>query len=268
MKKLLAFILSVGMCFACVGCGDKPTNSTNNSHSKDCNGQHDYKLTSIVDATCQAEGKNNYECEVCGETYSSTIAKVSHDYTKSGIIEPTCFSIGVTYKQCKWCTSKEPISTTDAFGHNFNSTKRCVDCGIGNNLFNFGECDATLYSTHGVYTSSYSLTLNIKFELNKPTTGNYKFDIPEKLPVGYLSKASNKIYFRFMLMGANGTIVARGEPTLITNGYFESGLTFTAPLSYEQTKFYNIMLVMYGADGSQYTTETTTKYISCARIEV
>ena len=84
---------------------------------------HKYE-TSIVAATCTANGVKTYTCSVCGNSYTETIAKTGHKYNSGKITKtPTCVKTGVKTYTCTVCgvkkketIAKDPNNHSDAGG--------------------------------------------------------------------------------------------------------------------------------------------------------
>lgn len=118
MKKLLALILSIGMCFVCVGCG--------------C--EHEYqfdKYLSFSDAC-----RKRYKCSKCDEY---KFEDESHTY-QSSYKEPTCTEKGGDYYTCTKCNYSYIDNEIEELGCDnitksstteYTESSSCVRCGGG-----------------------------------------------------------------------------------------------------------------------------------------
>lgn len=70
--------------------GTKGVHSKWSCCNKTVETSHNYKITTLSNATCNQEGTEQYKCE-CGYSYNKTIAKTSHDtYSTEGVAQLSC----------------------------------------------------------------------------------------------------------------------------------------------------------------------------------
>lgn len=101
------------------------------------NDAHNYVESSVTAATCTTDGRKEYKCSDCGNTYAETLTATGHDTTVEPGTAATCTASGVTnYEICTVCNAviseKETIA---APGHDFSdwyitTEATCVEVGI------------------------------------------------------------------------------------------------------------------------------------------
>ncbi|MBR3874915.1 MAG: peptidoglycan-binding protein [Clostridia bacterium] len=76
---------------------------SNGGSSGDSGHQHDYKWTTIHQATCTETGSQSGTCRVCGDTTTRTIGKARHDYEWTVVVQVTCKTDGEERGVCRNC---------------------------------------------------------------------------------------------------------------------------------------------------------------------
>ncbi len=88
---------------------------------------HNFKKTSTVAPTCQADGYTEYACE-CGETKKDNVKpKTDHVYTWQVITYASCGQDGESAEVCIYCGAKGQTVIDFATGH--NSEMRLIEIG-------------------------------------------------------------------------------------------------------------------------------------------
>lgn len=105
---------------------------------------HDYKETVLKETTCLVNGKVQYTCSRCGDTYTKTIQKYGHDYKETSVTPATCKTGTIHILTCTrcggtsrridndkltehdWITTKEQKATCTEDG---SKTSKCKVCG-------------------------------------------------------------------------------------------------------------------------------------------
>ena len=89
---------------------------------------HNYKVTSTIDATCEAAGSKTLVCEACGDTKTEAIAAFGHNNISYEAKAPTCTENGwdayVKCSKCDYSTFEEKA----ALGHNYNAVVTAPSC--------------------------------------------------------------------------------------------------------------------------------------------
>ena len=90
---------------------------------------HNYVATEIKKATCLENGKIQYTCSNCGDSYIKTTVGAHLPYSKPITVAPTCTEKGKTGERCSLCGQFfGTITEIPATGHNYvNGT--CTGCG-------------------------------------------------------------------------------------------------------------------------------------------
>ena len=117
---------------------------------------HQYK-NEIIEATCTKSGHIDYECILCGDTYSEEIAPLGHNEEIIKGYEATCYSTGLTDGvKCSRCDEileiQQAINIVD---HNYHNAI-CIYCNHLNSLM--------LASNYGY---NYLLNLSNGLEMQK-----------------------------------------------------------------------------------------------------
>ena len=81
---------------------------------------HSYQLSSQKDATCTANGEKVYKCSRCGVTKTEAVNATGHSYTTK-VVAPTCTAQGYTLYTCSKCGNNYKDNYTNAKGHSFGS---------------------------------------------------------------------------------------------------------------------------------------------------
>lgn len=89
------------------------------------NDTHNYVEVSVTSPTCTANGKKEYKCSDCGNSYTETLVATGHNTTVEEGVVATCTEAGLTnYEVCTVCdeviSSKETIPS---LGHDFSDWK-------------------------------------------------------------------------------------------------------------------------------------------------
>ena len=108
----------------CTVCGDE----LNRTHQTVDALPHNYKVTSTVDATCEAAGSKTLVCEACGDTKTEAIAALGHNEITFEAKAPTCTEKGWdAYVKCSRCdySTYEEIA---ALGHKYNAVVTDPSC--------------------------------------------------------------------------------------------------------------------------------------------
>ena len=80
---------------------------------------HYYVLESYVAASCTGEGRSEFGCIYCDESYAVTTAQLQHQYV-SRTVAPTCTERGSTQKTCTLCADVQ-TAYVPALGHDFGT---------------------------------------------------------------------------------------------------------------------------------------------------
>ena len=123
---------------SCVVCGEKETNRIPAAG-------HNWKVDSVVEATCLVGGYTKYVCESCGDAKDEDyIDALEHNY-KAVVTAPTCTEKGYTTYTCIRCNDTYDDLYVNATGHSFGdwieitpvtcTTKgeegrKCTACGL------------------------------------------------------------------------------------------------------------------------------------------
>ncbi len=80
-----------------------------------------WTLVNEVEATCQSTGSMHYECEVCDNEKTVTVAKADHDYGEAETVAPTCVADGYTRFVCQTegCGYSYRTDTVAKLGHEY-----------------------------------------------------------------------------------------------------------------------------------------------------
>ncbi|MBR5340601.1 MAG: hypothetical protein IK151_01600 [Erysipelotrichaceae bacterium] len=91
---------------------------------------HDYD-EEIKKATCTEEGRVEYICKRCGDSYTETIKALGHDYKYKVTKEATCLEEGEKVFECSRC-KKTYTEKIKALGHDFEFEEKeptCLEAG-------------------------------------------------------------------------------------------------------------------------------------------
>ena len=103
---------------------------------------HSYRLIETTQSTCTKNGQQSFECSLCGDTYSKTLALKSHSYVAT-IHAPSCDAQGYTAHVCSVCSHSYQDAIVAATGHSFKETSRipstCIVAGQINYACACGE---------------------------------------------------------------------------------------------------------------------------------
>ena len=109
---------------------------------------HKYALNSEagVAPTCEAVGKDVYECSVCHDKYDEVIPALGHEENTDiarVVVEATCESAGYTTLTCKRCQKTYNIDEVDALGHNYEegTTENATCENAGYTVMKCSRCD-------------------------------------------------------------------------------------------------------------------------------
>lgn len=103
-------------------------------------------------ATCAEEGVRTYTCEVCGETKTEAIGKLTTHTWDDGVVtkKATCVSEGVLTYTCKVCGDTKTITLVQLTTHTWNNgkvTKKATCAEEGERTYACKYCDATMTIT-------------------------------------------------------------------------------------------------------------------------
>ena len=200
---------------------------------------HDYKTTSLIEATCTTSGTETLECSGCKDSYVNYITP-SHNYIVTNEIDSTCTSSGSKEYKCSLCnhTYSEPIALKN---HHYTvptctTPQKCSQCDetFGTAL---GHTDSLICTRCGVSTFE-----TLKF------SGRGVGNITNiKLPKGkYHFTFTHSGYSNFVVYYYNGA-----SKRLIVNeignvSYVHSESSVGDVLFGEQDRYFNITM----ADGN------------------
>ena len=123
----------------------------------ECN--HMYNET-VVEATCEKDGKRVCKCVICGDTYTEIIPSKGHEYDYENYVNATCTSDGKSIYKCLNCgKTKSEINEFDkATGHHYTcKTER--DCEKGGTLvYKCDYCGDTYSETISAGSHSWDET--------------------------------------------------------------------------------------------------------------
>lgn len=101
---------------------------------------HEYKIDSVIEPTCQQEGKRVEVCLKCEDTISTILPMTEHTYERVEV-QATCQQEGKVFDVCSVCKNEILINTLDKKTHKFHETvflptcenegytkKACLDC--------------------------------------------------------------------------------------------------------------------------------------------
>ena len=91
--------------------------TTDSSEPDDEECAHDFKVTSTVDATCAADGKEISTCSKCGATSEKTLNKLNDHSMVYDETEPTCSAPGLVVGTCSVCGHTTETEGKPALGH-------------------------------------------------------------------------------------------------------------------------------------------------------
>ncbi|MBR2974563.1 MAG: hypothetical protein IKC47_02330, partial [Clostridia bacterium] len=100
-----------------------------------CGCDHSYASKITKEATCTEAGVKTYTCELCGDSYTEDIAKLTtHSYTSKVIKEATCGETGIKTCTCELCGDSytEDIAklTTHSYTSKVIKEATCGETGI------------------------------------------------------------------------------------------------------------------------------------------
>ena len=94
---------------------------------------HSYRSQVTVAPGCTSSGVRTYTCDLCGDSYTETIASTGHSYSAT-VTAATCSAQGYTTYTCYSCGSSYKSDYTAALGHSYTSsvttTATCTASGI------------------------------------------------------------------------------------------------------------------------------------------
>lgn len=107
--------------------GDESSTDSNNSSQTDHD--HIYEIIVLVQPSCGVEGKQVYECVICGKRQHETsiaplAAQHNYQYSSQLSIAPTCTTAGKKVEHCYTCgQNKEEVWA--ATGHKWHTKSSC-----------------------------------------------------------------------------------------------------------------------------------------------
>lgn len=109
---------------------------------------HKYALNSeaSVAPTCEAVGKDVYECSVCHDKYDEVIPALGHEENTDiarVVTKATCEGIGYTTLTCKRCGKTYNIDEVEALGHDYvaGATESATCAYAGYTVISCSRCD-------------------------------------------------------------------------------------------------------------------------------
>lgn len=120
--------------------------------------EHEWEEIDSSDPTCTEEGYVDYECSVCGETYTETIDALGHNMVEDEYyhIDPTCTEDGEEYWYCTRCSHTED-KIISALGHDYSTEDD--DYGIcrrcGESEVRYCDCGAEMIYDEELYGGWY-----------------------------------------------------------------------------------------------------------------
>ena len=95
--------------------------------------EHEWVESSVVPATCEADGIRYLTCATCNEAMSEVLPATGHSYYEQSSTEPTCTEPGVKTFVCANCGSSY-TEETPAHGHSFTdqvtTEPTCTEPGV------------------------------------------------------------------------------------------------------------------------------------------
>ena len=91
--------------------------TTDSSEPSDEECMHDFRVTSTVNATCAADGKEISTCSKCGATSERTLTKLNYHSMQYEETEPTCSAEGLVVGTCSVCGYTTETEGKPALGH-------------------------------------------------------------------------------------------------------------------------------------------------------
>lgn len=88
---------------------------------------HRYKLMSSANPTCTESGVKNYECTLCGISYTEKLSAVGHEYGVEYLSAPSCTEEGAEKLICKKCGDTK-TETVSKLSHDFVDEKKAPSC--------------------------------------------------------------------------------------------------------------------------------------------
>lgn len=143
---------------------------------------HHYKSKVEVAAKCTTDGTTRHTCVVCGNNYTTKIAKLGHKIGSSKITKnPTCTATGIRSYYCSVCKGVAKTEAVPATGHKksgWTTKKKATYTAAGEKVRTCTVCKATtdkqsisrltLSKPSGLKASAVS-TSSIKFSWKKVT---------------------------------------------------------------------------------------------------
>lgn len=131
MKKLFIFPTLLILCFTALFFA---------SCTKGCS--HEYLTDTVIEPTCDQEGKTIHKCTVCSYEYISDLkAPLGHSLEEE-VTEPTCTEMGYTLYTCDRCDYSYRSDFLAPTEHDFIQTRHEVTCTeAGNTLYRCSVCD-------------------------------------------------------------------------------------------------------------------------------
>lgn len=124
-----------------------------------CGCRHDYGEWEVVrEATCLKEGRQERECEKCGDVKSKSIPKGDHDYKDGDILTPaTCLEDGEMEQVCSVCDDTKTVAVPKG-DHDYQQEVTAVAGCHGNGTYTYtcSLCDDTY--TEDIPTTTYTAT--------------------------------------------------------------------------------------------------------------
>lgn len=220
---------------------DKPNNSDkkdNETITQQPDHDHIYEITVLVQPSCGVEGKQVYECVICGkQQHETSIAPLApaHNYHYSSelSIAPTCTSVGKKVEHCYTCgQNKEEIWA--ATGHKWYIT---IDCNSVTN-----ELVITPYCTNCPLVSQHEYRYKVN-DVSKLTPGtlNVFGDLGVTIIGGMGNATSLKAPYYAVYCNAEYLLIVRSSNSIA--GYVPDGAVIGGnPLDYYKKRGCTILL--------------------------
>jgi len=173
-----------------------------------CGCDHSYASKITKEATCTEAGVKTYTCELCGDSYTEDIAKLTtHSYTSKVIEEATCKETGVRAYTCGVCGDSYTEDIEKLTTHSYTSevTKEPTCSKTGIRTYTCGECGDS-YTEEIAKTNEHTLTKNnICSRCGYGNTINLNMSEEEK------AKASSvkKLWHKTNILSGDGCYIIR-----------------------------------------------------------
>ena len=115
--------------------------------------KHDYKLTSMVEASCTKTGSKIYTCSICQDTKTETVDKTAHRYSP------------------EWTTDIEPTTSSEG-----SKSHHCIVCGAKTDITPIPKLDEPIKNTSTISASKITVGGSVKLTAKATGgSGSYKY---------------------------------------------------------------------------------------------